>query len=353
MKLGTNLGYFGVTAGVEDARNVAAAAERLGFDSIWCSEAYSTDAVSLMGFMAAITERVKIGSAIMAIPGRTATMTAQTAVTLDMLSGNRTIIGLGTSGPQVAEGWHGQAFAKQLTRTREYVEVIRMALRREVVSYEGETIQLPRPGGAGKALKMIAHPPRADTPIYLAAMGPKNTALCGEICDGWLPLWYMPEHAEELNGPLNEGIERAGRSPGDVKICPGVNVMITDDPDSAIEMLRHPLALYVGGMGSRKQNFYNALIRRYGYEDVAEKVQDLYLDGNKAEAAAELPAELVDKLCLIGSVDRVAERLKDWAACGVDTLMTLPAVAGGDAFVEQLELIVQAAEQSGVVELAS
>jgi F420-dependent oxidoreductase-like protein len=231
-------------------------------------------------------------------------------------------------------------FARQLQRTREYVEVVRMALRREVVRYDGETVQLPLPGGEGKALKLILRPVRDEIPIYLAALGPKNVALCGEVADGWLPLWYAPEHAARLHEPLGER---------DVAVCPSVMLRIDDDLDAARAVMRPALALYVGGMGSRRRNFYNALIASYGYEDVAREVQELYLDGRQGEAAALLPDELIDLVCMVGGVDRVADRLAAYRDAGVDTLIAIPAAWSADDRVGQLRLLVEAAERSGLV----
>ena len=234
------------------------------------------------------------------MPGRSAAMTAMTAATLDQLSDGRMILGLGSSGPQVAEGWHGERFARQLQRTREYVDVVRMALARERVEFYGETLELPLPDGPGKALKLTIAPVQERIPILLAAIGPKNTALAAEIADGWLPMLFSPEHVSEFRPLLEEGFARAGGGKGfdDFEIAPSVNVFVSDDLESARDAMRPYVALYVGGMGSRKKNFYNALVQRYGFEDAAREVQDLYLEGKKDEAAAALPAELIDTVTL-------------------------------------------------------
>jgi F420-dependent oxidoreductase-like protein len=260
------------------------------------------------------------------MPGRSAAMTAMTAATIDQLSDGRMILGIGSSGPQVAEGWHGQRFARQLQRTREYVDVVRIALRRERVEYHGETLELPLPDGPGKALKLTIAPVQERMPVYLAAIGPKNTTLAAEIADGWLPTLFSPEHVGEFRPLLEEGFGRAGDGKGfdDFDIAPSVNAFVTDDLESGRDAMRHFLALYIGGMGSRRQNFYNALVQRYGFEDAARRVQDLYLEGRKDEAAAALPGELIDALTLCGPADRVRERLGIYRDAGVGTLIVSP-----------------------------
>jgi F420-dependent oxidoreductase-like protein len=258
-------------------------------------------------------------------------MTAMTAATLDQISDGRMLLGIGTSGPQVAEGWHGQRFAKQLQRTREYVEILRMALARERLRYEGETYQLPLPDGPGKALKLMIAPVQERIPIYIASIGPKNMQLTGEIADGWLPVFFSPEHVGESRALLEEGAARAGRRlDDDFDIAPTVNVAIDDDLDSARDRMRYFIALYVGGMGSRERNFYNQLVQRYGFEDAAREIQDLYLDGKKDEAAAAVPPELIDTIALVGPRDRVRERLEIYRQAGVGTLIAAPAGFDGD-----------------------
>ena len=244
------------------------------------------------------------------------------------------ILGIGSSGPQVAEGWHGQPFAKQLQRTREYVEILRMALARERLEYHGEIYELPIPDGPGKALKLMIAPVQERMPIYIAAIGPKNTTLTGEIADGWLPTFFSPEHVAEFRTLLEEGAARAGdgkRIDDSFDIAPNVNLCIDDDIDKARDAVRPLLALYVGGMGSKKKNFYNALVRRYGFEEAAEEVQNLYLDGKKDEAAAALPAEMIDKTSLVGPKERVKERLEVYREAGVGTLVATPTVFDPEA----------------------
>jgi F420-dependent oxidoreductase-like protein len=253
------------------------------------------------------------------------------------------LLGIGSSGPQVSEGWHGVRFAKQLQRTREYVEVVRLALSRERVDYHGETIELPLPDGPGKALKLTIAPVQERIPIYIAAIGPKNTELTGEIADGWLPILVAPEHLGELRKPLEAGAARAGRTLDGFDIAPSVNVMVTDDIAGARDAMRPFLALYVGGMGSRKQNFYNQLVQRYGFEDAAREVQDLYLEGKKQEAAAALPDALIDLVSLVGPPDVVRERLAVYRDAGVGTLGISPFAFTRDERLAQLRLIAELA----------
>jgi F420-dependent oxidoreductase-like protein len=343
MKLGVTIGYWGLGLTAEDQLAIVQEAERLGYDSVWTAEAYGSDAATILGWIAHATSTIRIGSGIFQMPGRSPAMTAMTAATLDQLSGGRMILGIGSSGPQVAEGWHGQRFGRQLQRTREYVEVVRMALRRERVSYDGETLTLPLPDGPGKALKLTIAPVQEQIPIYLAAIGPNNTTLAAEIADGWLPTLFSPEHVAAFRPLLEEGFARAGggKGFGDFEIAPMVNVMITDDIDAARDAMRHYIALYVGGMGSRDRNFYNALVRRYGFEDAAQKVQDLYLEGKKDEAAAALPGELIDTVSLCGPPDVVRERLAVFREAGVGTLMVAPMAWTRDERLEQLRLVAE------------
>jgi F420-dependent oxidoreductase-like protein len=325
MRLGLHVGYWGLGLTAQQQLELVKAAEEAGYDSVWAAEAYGSDTATVLAWLAAGTERIKLGSAIFQMPGRTPAMTAMTAATIDQLSDGRMLLGIGSSGPQVAEGWHGQPFAKQLQRTREYVEVLRKALARERLEFDGELYTLPIPGGPGKALKLMIAPVQERIPIYIAAIGPKNTQLTGEVADGWLPTFFSPEHVEESRKLLEEGAQRAGRAlDGSFDIAPNVNVCIDDDVDRARDAMRPLLALYVGGMGSREKNFYNALVSRYGFEEAAAKVQDLYLAGKKDEAAAALPAELIDTVALCGPRDRVKDRLAVYRDAGVGTLITSP-----------------------------
>jgi F420-dependent oxidoreductase-like protein len=349
MKLGINLGYWGMGLTAEDHLRLVKEAEGLGFDSVWAAEAYGSDAATVLAWLAGQTERIKLGAAIFQIPARTAAMTAMTAATLDQLSHGRLKLGLGTSGPQVSEGWHGVRFGRQLQRTREYVEVVRMALRRERVAYRGETLELPLPDGPGKALKLTIAPVQERIPILLAAMGPRNVALAGEIADGWLPFMFSPEHSGEQLRSLREGAERAGRDPGEIEICPTVDLIVTEDVDAARDAVRPVIALYVGGMGSRERNFYNRIVASYGFEDAAREVQDHYLDGRKDEAAAALPAELIDAVTLIGPPDVIRDRLAAYRDAGVGTLIVsaLSQTVGDRS--DQLRQVAELAEAAGVV----
>jgi F420-dependent oxidoreductase-like protein len=343
MKLGVNLNYLvsGITP--QDQLAVVQEAERLGYDSVWAAEAYGSDTGSMLAWLAGQTSKIKLGSAIFQIPARTPAMTAMTAATIDVLSGGRMVLGLGSSGPQVAEGWHGQRFARQLQRTREYVEVVRKALDRERVEYHGETIELPLPDGPGKALKLMITPVQERIPIYLAAIGPKNTALAGEIADGFIPAFFSPEHLEEMRGPLEEGAARSGRSLENFQIAPTVGAFVSDDRELARNVMRPLLGLYIGGMGSRKQNFYNQLVQRFGFEAEAKQIQDLYLEGKKAEACEAIPAELIDQVALCGPSDFVRDRLAAFRDAGVGTLLINPMAFGVDDRVAQLREIAELA----------
>jgi F420-dependent oxidoreductase-like protein len=316
------------------------AAEGLGFDSVWSAEAYGSDAVTLITWAAARTKRIGVGTAIMQIPARTPAATAMTAITLDHLTEGRFRLGLGVSGPQVSEGWHGTPFARPLERTREYVEIVRTILRRETpLEFHGVHYDVPvRDGtGLGKPLKTIVHPLRPDLPIYLAAIGPKNVALAAEIADGWLPTFYAPAHAHLFAEPMKQGLLRSERKRSAFDVAPFAPVVLGDDVQACRDMVKPALALYVGGMGARGRNFYNDLVRRYGYEAEAEKIQDLYLDGHKGEAAGAIPDGLVDEVALVGPKERIAERLALWREAGVDTLIV------GTYQIEALRALAEAA----------
>jgi F420-dependent oxidoreductase-like protein len=341
LKLGLHIGYWGLGLTAQEQLALVVEAERLGYDSVWTAEAYGSDAATVLAWLAHATSKIKLGSAIFQMPARSAAMTAMTAATIDRLSDGRMLLGIGTSGPQVAEGWHGQRFARQLQRTREYVEVVRMALRRERVEFHGETLELPLPDGPGKALKLTIAPVQERIPIYIAAIGPRNTALTAEIADGWIPTLFSPEHVGEFRPLLEEGFARSGRGFDGFDIAPTVNVMVSDDLESARDAMRGFVALYVGGMGSRKQNFYNALVRRYGFDDAAQTVQDLYLEGRKDEAAAALPGELIDTVALVGPAARVRERIGVYRDAGVGTLMISPMARTFEDRLEQLRLVAE------------
>ena len=323
MRLGLQLGYDDPVAAVA----LAEEADRLGFHSVWTSEAYGADAVTPLAWIAARTTRIQVGSGIMQMPARSPAATAATIATLDLLSGGRALLGLGTSGPQVAEGWHGQPWGKPLARTREYVEIVRTILRREEpLEHHGEHYDIPYSGegatGLGKPLKLITKPLRADVPVYLAAIGPRNVALAAEIADGWLPILFSPERYAGVHGPnLDAGFARRGGRPADFDVAPLVPTVVADDVGVARDFLRPLVALYVGGMGARGQNFYNRLACRYGFEAEAVRIQDLFLDGKKTEAAAAVPDALVDEIALVGDRARIADRLAAWRECGATSLL--------------------------------
>ena len=323
MRLALHLSYSGPSLALDLPK--IAEAERLGYDSVWTAEAYGSDAVTPAVWIAARTERIHVGTAIMQLAARTPTMTAMTAMTLDALSGGRFRLGLGVSGPQVVEGWHGQPFGRPLGKTREYVEIVRAILRRDKpLEFRGEFYQIPYGGpgatGLGKPLRSILHG-RADLPIYLAAIGPKNVALAAEIADGWIPVLFSPGRVKMFREWLERGFRaRGGARPG-FDIMPSAVVVVGERVEACRAPVKSHLALYVGGMGARGKNFYNELARRYGYDEAAAKIQDLYLAGRKAEAEAAVPDALVDEVALCGPRELIAERLADWKASGITTLM--------------------------------
>lgn len=324
MRLGLNFGYWG--SGPSDNIAIAQEAERLGYHSVWTAEAYGSDSVSPLVWLAAKTERINVGTAIMQMPARTPAMTAMTAATIDLLTGGRFLLGLGASGPQVVEGWHGVVYGKLLTRTREYVEIVRTILKREQpLEHHGEYYDIPVKGGTGlgKPLKLIVHPLRPAIPIYIAAIGPKNVALAAEVADGWLPVFFSPSRANVFRQSLDEGFARRTdrKTESDFDIAPTVAVVLGDDVDACRMQVKPNLALYIGGMGARGKNFYKDLAYRYGYEEAATKIQDLYLSGKRDEAIAAVPDELVDEVALCGPRDRIKDQLAAWREAGVTTMI--------------------------------
>ena len=347
MKLGLNLGDWGLVSG-EDNIALVKEAESLGYSVVWAAEAYGNDAATVLTWIAAHTSRIDVGSAIFQIPARSPAMTAMTAATIDTLSGGRFRLGLGVSGPQVSEGWHGGKFDKPLGRTREYIDIIRMAFARERVQYDGEHYQLPLPGGQGKPLKMIIHPIRDYVPIYLAAIGPKNLELAGEKCDGWLAIFYDPEFAKEQHAHVHAGMDKASRAGAAFDVAITAPVVLGDDVKACADPVRGYAALYVGGMGSREQNFYNRLAVRMGYEKEAREIQDLYLDRKYGEAAAAVPFEFVDRTALLGSVDRIADKMQALAASGVTTVNVSAYGGTQEERVATLRAAAEALDKSGV-----
>src|SRR5271157_1193526 len=325
MRLGLISGYSGAQMGLP--MDTILEAEHVGFDSVWTAEAYGSDAIAPLAWMGALTTKIRLGTAIMQMPARTPAMTAMTAMTLDALSGGRFILGIGPSGPQVVEGWHGVSYGKPLQRTREYIEIVRTILAREVpVEHHGVEFDIPYTGpgatGLGKPLKSILHG-RKDMPIYTASISPKGIALAGEIADGVIPVWMNPERWDIYDAPLKEGFARTGgkKSLDNFDVAPFVQCHMGPDVEKCRMPVKGMLALYIGGMGARAKNFYNDYTRRLGYEEAAVKIQDLYLSGKKAEAMAAVPDKLVDEISLVGPRERIAERMQAWKASPVKTMI--------------------------------
>ncbi|MCW2614075.1 MAG: class F420-dependent oxidoreductase [Frankiales bacterium] len=347
MKLGLNLGYWG--AG-NDADNLALAieADRLGYSVAWAAEAYGSDAATVLAWVGAQTTTIDIGAAIFQIPGRTPANCAMTAATLDTLSGGRFRLGLGVSGPQVSEGWHGVRFDKPLARTREYSDIVKLALSRQKVKYDGQHYVLPLPDGPGKPLQLTVHPVREHIPMYLAAVGPKNLELSGELFDGWLAIFYSPEYAKESLASIETGRAKVGKTMDGFDVVPTMPLVVGDDVQACAAMVKWYAALYVGGMGSREKNFYNQLAVRMGFDEAARKIQDKYLARDYDGAAAEVPDEFVDQTALLGSKDRIAEKMQALKASGVTTLTVSPFGATQADKIASLRTAVEAAEKAGV-----
>jgi F420-dependent oxidoreductase-like protein len=302
----------------------------------------------MLAWIAGQTERIGLGAAVMQIPARTPAMTAMTAATIDALSGGRFRLGLGVSGPQVSEGWHGVRFAKPLGRTREYVDIVKLAIGRKPVAYDGEHYTLPLPDGPGKALRLGFHPPREHIPIYLAAVGPKNLELAGEIADGWLAIFFAPDAAGEYLQHVERGRAKSGAGLAGFDVAPTVPVVVADDIAAAADVIRPYAALYVGGMGSREQNFYNQLAVRMGYADAAAEVQELYLNRQIRDAAAAVPHDFIARTSILGPKPRIIERIREYAAAGVGTLSISPYVGDLAAGIATLRTVAEAHEASGV-----
>ncbi|MFC1405209.1 MULTISPECIES: LLM class F420-dependent oxidoreductase [Streptacidiphilus] len=338
MQLSTTLRYAG---DVHRTVDQAVALERAGLDTAWVAEAYGYDAVSILGYLAARTTTLGIGTGILNVYSRTPATIAQTIAGLDAVSGGRALLGLGASGPQVIEGWHGLPYARPLARTRDVVEFTRRALRREVVSYQGATVQVPLDPalgtGLGKPLKLLTRPVRPRVPVYLAALGDKNVELAAEIAEGWIPLFFLPERAAETwGGALAAGRAKRPAELGELQIVAGGVLAVGEDRAALRDLARPTLALYIGGMGARGRNFYNDLVRRYGYEKEAELIQDLYLAGRKTEAEAAVPDELIDLTNLVGPEGFVRERLAAYREAGVTMLNVDPVGPDAAATVEKV-----------------
>jgi F420-dependent oxidoreductase-like protein len=324
MHLGIKLAYGG--NGLADVLALAEQADRVGFDSVWTAEAYGADAATILAYLAGRTKQIGLGTGVMQMPARTPANTAMTAMTIDALSQGRFNLGLGVSGPQVVEGWHGVPYGRPLKRTREYVDLVRQVIARgDPVTLAGDLYQVPYTGsdasGLGKPLRSTMRPVRGRIPVYLAAIGPKNVALAAEIADGWLPTFCNPERPEILESSIQEGLARGGRSRREFTVLPTAYVRVGNDLDECRDALRPYFSLYIGGMGARGRNFYFDLVCRYGFEEIAVKVQDLYLSGHQRDATALIPAEMIDAMCLVGPIDRIADRIGAWKASGVDGLL--------------------------------
>jgi F420-dependent oxidoreductase-like protein len=317
MNLGFYMGYAQPGTSPAETIELAREADRLGYHSAWAAEAWGTDAVTPLAWLGALTDRIRLGTAIMQLPGRSPTNAAMTAATLDLLSGGRTLLGLGTSGPQVVEGWHGEAWGKPLGKLREYIEIVRSVLRREVVEHHGEHYDIPYTGpgatGLGKPLKLMVRPVRKEIPIYLATLGPKAVELTFELADGWLPVWLSPTKAREVF-PLDRA------RPG-FDVAAGVMVAVTDDVQAGLDALKPYYGFYVGGMGAKGRNFYNDLFRRLGFEAEAAKIQEAFLAGNQRDAYAVVPDAFVDDVALVGPPERIRDKLAAWHESGVTTLL--------------------------------
>jgi F420-dependent oxidoreductase-like protein len=325
MRLGLVSGYSGSQMGLP--MDLILEAERLGYDSVWTAEAYGSDAIVPLAWIGALTKKIRLGTAIMQMPARTPAATAMTAMTLDALSGGRFILGIGPSGPQVVEGWHGVPYGKPLQRTREYIDIVRKILAREVpVEHHGKEYQIPYAGpgasGLGKPLKSILHG-RKDMPIYTASISPKGIALAAEIADGVIPVWMNPQRWDLYDGPLKEGFARTGgkKSMDNFEVAPFVTCVMGNDVEKCRMPVRAQLALYIGGMGARSKNFYNDYAKRLGYEEAAVKIQDLFLSGKKNEAMALVPEKLIDDVALVGPKERIKDRLAAWKASPVRTML--------------------------------
>jgi F420-dependent oxidoreductase-like protein len=331
LKLGLSLGYWGIGPQGDEATEIVQAAERFGFDSVWAAESYGSDAVSVLAYLAAKTETIGLGAAILQVPARQPAAAAMAGVTIDALSGGRFIFGFGPSGPQVSEGWYGVPYEKPWGRTREYVEIVKRIVAREgKLEYEGRHFRLPLTEGEGvtgqgKALKLNMHPIRNEIPVYLGAIGRKSVQLAAEIADGWIPIFFSVDKWEEAWGEhIEAGLAEGGRSREGFQVSPSVQVAIDGDVDAARGLVRAGLLLYIGGMGSRKTNFYADLTRRFGFAEVADEVQSLYLDGKREEAYNAIPDELVDATAMIGTEEEVAERVKRFADAGIDRMIVSP-----------------------------
>ena len=327
-KLGINLGYWGIGPKGDEAVDLVRTAEREGFDSVWVAESYGSDVVSVLGWLAAQTTTIRLGAAIMQVPARPPAAAAMAGATIDALSEGRFIFGFGPSGPQVSEGWYGVDYAKPWGRTREYIEVVRAIIARGgPLEHHGRHYDLPLDGssGQGKALKLNFHPVRNEIPVFVGAIGRKSVEMAAEICDGWIPIFFSPDAFEATWGEhLEAGFSKGGRSRSDLEISPSIQVAIDGDTETARNVVRTGLLLYLGGMGSRETNFYVDLACRFGFEEAALEVQSLFLDGKRDEAFKAIPDELVDATSLVGTEAEVTERVERFSSAGIDRLICAP-----------------------------
>jgi F420-dependent oxidoreductase-like protein len=326
LKLGLNLGYWGIGPAGEDAAEIVRAAEGLGYESVWAAESYGSDVVSVLAWLAAQTEKINLGAAIMQVPARPPAAAAMAGATIDKLSGGRFLFGFGPSGPQVSEGWYGVPYAKPWGRTREYIEVVREIIAREgPVNHQGEYYTLPLPGGEGKPLKLNFHPVRNEIPVFVGAIGRKSVEMAAEICDGWIPIFFSVDAFEETWGEhLEAGFAKGGRQRSDLEVSPSLQVAIDGDLEAAKNVVKAGLVLYFGGMGSRKTNFYVDLAHRFGFGDVADEVQKRFQDGDRGGAFEAMPDEIVEATSLVGTEAEVAERIERFRGAGIDRLIVSP-----------------------------
>jgi len=326
LKLGLNLGYWGIGPAGEEAAELVLAAEGMGYESVWAAESYGSDVVSVLAWLAAKTEKINLGAAILQVPARPPAAAAMAGATIDKLSGGRFLFGFGPSGPQVSEGWYGVPYAKPWGRTREYIEVVREIIAREgPVDHQGEHYTLPLPGGEGKPLKLNFHPLRNQIPVFVGAIGRKSVEMAAEICDGWIPIFFSVDAFEQTWGEhLEAGFAKGGRQRSDLEVSPSLQVAIDGDLEAAKNVVKAGLVLYFGGMGSRKTNFYVDLAHRFGFGDVADEVQKRFQDGDRGGAFEAMPDEIVEATSLVGTEDEVAERIERFRGAGIDRLICSP-----------------------------
>jgi F420-dependent oxidoreductase-like protein len=339
LKLGLNLGYWGIGPAGEDALEVVQAAEAAGFESVWVAESYGSDVVSVLAWLAPQTKKIKLGAAILQVPARPPAAAAMAGATIDKLSGGRFIFGFGPSGPQVSEGWYGVPYAKPWGRTREYIEVVREIIAREgPVDHQGQHYQLPLPGGEGKPLKLNFHPLRNEIPVFVGAIGRKSVEMAAEICDGWIPIFFSVDAFEQTWGEhLEAGFAKGGRQRSDLEVSPSLQVAIDGDLEAAKAVVKAGLVLYFGGMGSRKTNFYVDLAHRFGFGEVADDVQVRFQEGDRAGAFEAVPDEIVEATSLVGTEAEVAERIERFRGAGIDRLIVSPVHAEKSQQLHTLE----------------